>query len=120
METDFAVMDDSMMHSNGLYVYTHALVLYDEVPRIKVFTGSKKEVYGHGDELLEFVSSNLYEGCIFYACSHYVQYKDIWNLVECAAKDRDAPRIVRREFLRAHTAANMAARKKLEELVLDG
>jgi hypothetical protein len=81
----FAVMDDSMVWRGRLYVYAHALIVVEELPQVLVFSGGKREVYTHEDEIKRFITRNV-NGHDFYACEHYMRYQTIWPLVRDVAK----------------------------------
>jgi len=110
----FAVMDDSMVWQGGLYVYTHALIVVEEIPQVLVFTGGKREVYTHENDIKEFITSNV-NGHNFYACEHYVRYHTIWPLVREVAQRMPGP--VKKLFTEAHHTAKNAAKRKLDELL---
>lgn len=113
----FAVMDDSMVYRDGLYVYSHALVIADEIPQVAVFAGTKHEVYSNENNIVDFLNKHL-NGEELYACEHYRQYSRVWEMVSQIANDKKLPKRIRQHFVQAHHAAKKTAKITLEELAL--
>ena len=118
---DFAVLDDSIIYKNGLYAYTHALLISEEpLPKVLIFSGSKKEIYSHEEEILSFLEKNLYQDCSLYACNHYRLYPKIWdNLVYHQANDKTLPKIVKQLFTQAHLLSKREAKETFDMLYND-
>ena len=113
---DFAALDDSLIFNGNLYVYTHALVLYDQVREVINFTNRQSiGIYEHEREIREFLLEHL-QGFDLYACNHYSRYSTIWDLVY-QSSDQKLPRVVRQTFTRAHHAAKREAKRIFEEMV---
>jgi hypothetical protein len=105
---DFAVLDDSLVYKNGFYVYTHALVIAEELPQVIVFRGSKENIYSKEQDILDFLGESLYFGLELYACAHYKMYKTVWDLVN-VEMSQGLPKIIRQHFQLAHDTAKQQA-----------
>jgi len=115
---DFAVLDDSMVNENGIYVYSHALIISEELPEVLIFHGNNEEIYQHESEIKEFLEQKLYIGYQLYACNHYEQhYPTIWEELVSFSANGTIPRNVRKLFGEAHNTAKTAAKQKLQILL---
>jgi len=108
----FAAIDDSLVHNDTLWVYAHALVIYEENPSVKVFTATNNlDIYQHESELSDFLEKYLTEDLVLYACPHYQRYVSIWERVNYVANDRKLPKAVKHCFTQAHYAAKDEANR---------
>lgn len=112
---NYAVLDDSLYYDKeiGLYVYSHALVNFDETPNCIAFiglNGNNRAIYSRETELFNFISENLFQDYELYACNHYKRYFRVWSeLVKC--EESEIPtREARAYFLKAHDAAKSYAK----------
>ncbi len=115
---DFAVLDDSMVYREGIYAYSHALIVYDELPKVRCFIGTKEEVYSQERAIKEFLESFIPEEYSLYACNHYMLYRSIWEeLVFQEVNGQKLPKLIHQHFVLAHHIAKESAKAKLEEVV---
>jgi hypothetical protein len=117
--THFAALDDSLVYQNGIYVYSHALTVFDQEPDVIYFVGDKRDIYTHESELGVFVTGILPEECSLFACMHYFQYSDFWDQLVCQGVDKQhpVPKNVHRLFIQSHHAAKNTAKRVLEEIL---
>ena len=117
MLENIAALDDSMVNSNGIYVYSHALIVVEQLPAVKIFSGKKEGLYAHEEELIAFIQENLEEGCKLYACNHYARYKKLWEMVHFQVNGERLPRNVRLLFAEVHNTAKYSAKAELCKLI---
>ena len=121
--TRFATLDDSTVDKDGLFVYTHALVLNgdNDSPTVQVFFGHGKRKYKKKEEqLIGFVRDNLPEDYDLFACDHYKMYKRFWQrLVKHAANVNGVDRVVSRHFRRFAHGAAKASSRAYHQLIYD-
>jgi hypothetical protein len=111
----FAAIDDSLFFRNGFYVYTHALIVDDNAPNILLFSGNKQEIYTHEKEIMEFLGSYIYDGCVLYACRHYSFYPELWKTFSPEeANNKNLPKLIRQAYSECHNAALLSAKKAFE------
>ncbi|MFC1741357.1 hypothetical protein ACFL3V_02380 [Nanoarchaeota archaeon] len=116
---DFAVIDDSVVYENGIYSYSHALIVNPHQPALLTFSGTKDYVYSQEDGILQFIMSHMDEGCKLFACEHYKMYPTIWDEVFSEVNGVRLPKLVKKTFTEAHHAAKSAAQDKLLEMLIE-
>lgn len=116
----FACLDDSLAYKNNLYVYTHAVVCYEDTPDVLTIVGDKLSIYKHENEIYKFLLNIVPEDLNLYACGHYLMYKNIWNDMVYDAAETDGScveRYMKKEFIRTfyntHNAAKISAKENL-------
>ena len=114
---NFATLDDSLCYQNGIYVYSHALALFNREPEVIYFVGNNVEIYQHESELMDFVKRIIFPECSLFACMHYFRYPNLWEELVSQGVDKQnpAPRNVRNTFIQSHHAAKDTAKRVLEE-----
>ncbi len=117
----FATLDDSLVHKDGFYVYTHALVR-GRKKRIFVLTWTKdNELPAHEIErrLCHFLERTLGSYSLI-ACAHYNQYRSIFRKMFMSINDPNKMHFsekVRDDFKDADQLARAVAYMRLEELI---
>jgi 2,3-bisphosphoglycerate-independent phosphoglycerate mutase len=115
-EENFAVLDDSSVWKNGVYVYAHALIRSDENYAIKIFDG-KENIKKHESEIIEFIRDNTDKTFQLYGCTHYRNSKKIWKGLKMQSVECNDPESVKHAFIEAHQLAKQHAKQRLEELL---
>lgn len=116
----FACLDDSLAYKEGIYIYTHALIVVEELPEVLVIEGNKNSIYQHEKQIKEFIEENLFQDHLLYACNHYMKYCSIWdNLVdfEINKEKKRLPKKIRKTFDEAHQTAKTASTSRLAEIL---
>jgi hypothetical protein len=83
-DNGFSALDDSLVMTNGLYVYSHCLINSSEdTPHIlTIVSDDKLKIYDKA-KVFGFVYDNLIDENVLYACSHYFDvYADFDMLTE--------------------------------------
>ena len=117
---DFAVLDDSVVYEGNVYVYAHALIVADELPQVRVFTGDRTSIYdaSNRSELKRFLKEHVPHGCILYVCDHYnTHHRDIVQKLHAQTISGDLPKEVQQYFIQAHHTARTTARIELEKII---
>lgn len=114
----YATLDDSTVHKDGIYVYSHALVI-DEIPYVIIFSGDKKSVFQHEEGLMRFIKDHLGDSEL-YACSHYFHhYPKIASIASEINRviKKDLPKSIQKSFCQSDEEARRAAWSELERIV---
>jgi hypothetical protein len=114
---NFATLDDSMFRQDGIYVYTHGLMI-DEFPFILYFHDTDiKKIFSHEKEIAEFLKTNAY-GRKIYACKHYEDmYPGLRKYISESVNRRNKNKLrgdIKKSFNESHNYAKEAAKTKLE------
>ncbi|MFH2020871.1 MAG: hypothetical protein ABIJ34_05625 [archaeon] len=114
---DFAVIDDSQMRRGNIFVYSHAFIIFEGLPKILIFSGDKSIYKSESKKIGEFIETNLPEGCRLYACNHYKKYDRLWADLVYSSIECMRERAIVRTFQLADCYARQAAREELERLL---
>ena len=111
-----ATLDDSCANHDGIFVYSHALII-DEHPEILLFSGGNVEIYTHESEIYDWLANILSPDDELYACNHYARYESIWDLVFQEVNGVRLPKGISKAFTQAHHTAKNAAKQELERIL---
>jgi hypothetical protein len=116
---NFAALDDSLVYQNSIYVYSHALTVFNQEPEVIYFVGDNQDIYLHESELADFVRRTISSECSLFACMHYFRYSTFWEELVSQGVDKQhpAPRSVHKTFIQSHHAAKETAKRVLEERI---
>ena len=110
---EFTTLDDSLVHDEHLFIYTHAIITPD-FEDVLIFSGNKNSIYQHEEEILKFIQENRIGD--LYACGHYRQYPTIWDKVDVRSSVKYIPKNIMKNITKAHHLAKNTAKKEYERL----
>lgn len=116
---EFAVLDDSQMRKGSFYVYTHAFILFEEVPQVYVLKGGKEIYSNYEEKILRFIEYNLPKETMLYVCNHYSKYLSIWEKDYCLPISFAEQSIIKKIFSESDKIARQAAKKTIEDYLKD-
>ncbi len=108
----FAAIDDSQLNKNGLYVYSHALIIQDQEPKTITFIGSSPNIYYPRSGVNNLIYDHLPSTHKLLACAHYVNYH-FWHIVNKSSQDK-LFRFEKKLLTEAHHLAKTVAKESLE------